>query len=92
MSSDILKAPDYPIAPKLPTLEEKRKRDRVVLEKFDIYKRAEADHKGGGQYIVREIKEYIDGKGDPDTREQFYPGWTREDFKELLKMIETLGN
>ncbi len=84
--------PNYPIAPELPSLEDRRKRDRMVLAKFDIYKRAEEDHKGGGKYIIREIKEYIAGKGDPDTREQFYPGWTREDFQELLKMIETLGN
>jgi len=86
------KGAEYPIAPDLPSMEEKRKRDRLVLEKFEIFKRAEEDHMGGGQYIVEEIKDYIAGKGDPQMREKFYPGWTEKDFKELLKLIEDLGD
>lgn len=86
------RGPNYPIAPEEPSLEDKRKRDRMVLEKFNIYQRAEADHKGGGKYLIMEIKEFIAGKGDQKNREQFYPGWTKKDFEELLRLIEDLGD
>jgi len=59
-----------------------------ILDKIDIYKRAEKDHKGGGKYMIKEVKEYIEGRGEPEVREQFYPGWEKEDFEKFLKLIE----
>ncbi len=59
-----------------------------ILDKIDLYKRAENDQKGGGRYMIKEVQEYIEGKGEQEVREQFYPGWGKEDFEKFLKLIE----
>jgi hypothetical protein len=59
-----------------------------MLDKLDIYKRAESEHRGGGKYIKEEIRQYIKDEGEPEVREQFYSGWEKEDFERLLKLIE----
>lgn len=66
----------------------KRPAQLEISEKLNIYKRAEQDHRGEGKYIIREIKNYIEGEGEPETREQFYPGWAKEDFEKLLELIK----
>ncbi len=38
-----------------------------------------------------EIPQYAKGEGDPETREQFYPGWIEEDFQILLNMLKKEG-
>lgn len=38
-----------------------------------------------------EIPLYASGQGDKDTREQFYPGWTDEDFRTLLQKLQEEG-
>ena len=40
---------------------------------------------------VTEIPQYAQGKGDPETRERFYPGWTTEDFQTLLERLRQEG-
>jgi len=35
-----------------------------------------------------EIPQYARGEGDPETRQQYYPGWTQEDFKTLQEKLE----
>lgn len=59
-----------------------------ILDKLDLYKRAENDKKGGGQYMIEEAREYLAGQGEPEVRERFYPGWEKEDFEKFLKLIE----
>ncbi|MEK7545559.1 MAG: hypothetical protein AAB554_00610 [Patescibacteria group bacterium] len=34
-----------------------------------------------------EISEYASGGGDDETRKQYYPGWTQEDFEALDGML-----
>lgn len=38
-----------------------------------------------------EIPLYASGQGDKETREQFYPGWTDEDFQILLEKLRQEG-
>jgi hypothetical protein len=35
-----------------------------------------------------ELKDMAEGGGDPGVREQYYSGWTNEDFKEVLRRLE----
>lgn len=34
-----------------------------------------------------ELENFTEGEGDQDLRKQFYPDWTDEDFKEVLKRL-----
>lgn len=70
--------------------QEKPKRPTTwdISDKLDLYRRAEEHERGGGEYIIEEIKDYISGGGEDEVREQYYPGWKKEDFEELLNLIE----
>jgi len=35
-----------------------------------------------------QIEEWAEGRGELAVRDRFYPGWTDEDFKELLNRLE----
>lgn len=35
-----------------------------------------------------ELEDMAEGGGDPSVREQYYPGWTDEDFQKVLKKLE----
>ena len=39
---------------------------------------------------VADLQNLRDGFGDPDIQEQYYPGWTSEDFQEVLKRLGEL--
>jgi len=38
-----------------------------------------------------EVPQFAKGEGDPETRQQYYPGWTQEDFKTLQERLEEEG-
>ena len=38
--------------------------------------------------MIDEIRDYIKGQGEPEIREQFYPGWKKGDFEKLLRLIK----
>jgi len=38
-----------------------------------------------------ELTEFSQNKGEAETREEWYPGWTQEDFNKLLQMLEEEG-
>lgn len=38
--------------------------------------------------IRLELEDMAAGGGDPNTRSQFYPGWTDEDFQKVLKRLD----
>ncbi|MFH0779728.1 MAG: hypothetical protein V1928_02605 [Parcubacteria group bacterium] len=60
-----------------------------LREKKRYYEELETEEQGSGQFMIDEIKNYIDAKGDDETKEQFYPGWTKQDFEDLLEMLES---
>ncbi len=39
------------------------------------------------QETVYELQDFSEGEGDQDIRDQYYKGWTDEDFKEVLKRL-----
>ena len=43
------------------------------------------------QANVDEIREYANGTGDKEDMGKWYPGWTQEDFAELLRRLENEG-
>ncbi len=59
-----------------------------ITEKFEFYRRAEEEKEGSGQHVLDEIKDYIEGNGDEEDKDQYYPGWTDEDFESLLTMVD----
>ena len=59
-----------------------------ILNKVDLYRRAEQEQRHGGRYMLDEIDDYIAGRGEAETREQFYPDWTKEDFEEMLRLTK----
>ena len=40
---------------------------------------------------INEVPQYAQGESDPETRQQYYPGWTQEDFKTLQERLEEEG-
>lgn len=40
---------------------------------------------------IAELKEFADGKGEKETREEWYPGWTQEEFEKLLAKLAEEG-
>jgi hypothetical protein len=59
-----------------------------ILNKVDLYRRAEEDQRGSGRYMIDEVTDYIAGRGEEETKDQFYHGWTKEDFEEMLRLIQ----
>ena len=39
------------------------------------------------QEVVDELQDFSEGEGDQTVRDQYYKGWTNEDFKEVLKKL-----
>ena len=69
-----------------------RPSEKEIVARYEIYKKAEEDQRGGGQYLVKEIEAFLAGKGDLGLRERVYQGWTRPDFESLLQLIKDLSN
>lgn len=39
------------------------------------------------QEAIFELQDFAEGEGDQNIRDQYYKGWTDEDFKEILKRL-----
>ena len=59
--------------------------------KMDFVKRAKKEDRDAYKTYHREIPLYAQGRGDEDTKQQFYPGWTKEDFQDLQERLENEG-
>ena len=74
--------------PSYSDIEEKIRNLKAVYEEG---KGRDKDDKDDFGLNIDEIREYIQGEGDPDEREEYYSGWTKEDFETLLKKLEREG-
>lgn len=65
-----------------PTIEEKLYYFQQMYEKPET---------GDLQANIDELKDFARGEGEEETREEWYHGWTKEDFQELLHRLEEEG-
>ncbi len=62
-----------------------------IETKIDFVRRSRREDKDAYRTYRVEIPLYAKGEGDEDTKKQFYPGWTREDFEKLEEQLESEG-
>lgn len=68
-----------------------RPNERDFNEKIRYVREAQNTDLDAYETYTTEIPQYARGEGDQDTREQFYPGWTTEDFQTLLERLQQEG-
>jgi hypothetical protein len=68
-------------APQRPTEED-------LKEKLDMLEQQKKMSSGMYLSVKNELQYFLEGEGEQDVREQYYKGWTNEDFKELLNRME----
>ncbi len=59
-----------------------------IDEKVDYVRRSKEEDEGAYETHLEEIPLFAKGEGDEDTKSQFYPGWTKDDFQRLLERLE----
>ncbi|MBI2473743.1 hypothetical protein HYV70_04280 [Candidatus Uhrbacteria bacterium] len=70
--------------PYRPTIEEK-------LYYFQQMKKGNGTEEGDLELNIQELKELAQGQGEKETKDQWYSGWTQEDFEALLQKLEEEG-
>ena len=65
-----------------------RPNDADFSEKIRYVKESRDSDPDAYEAYITDIPQYAEGGGDPEAREQFYPGWTREDFQDLLERLQ----
>ncbi|HBP00495.1 MAG: hypothetical protein UU48_C0027G0007 [Candidatus Uhrbacteria bacterium GW2011_GWF2_41_16] len=51
----------------------------------------EGVEEGDFEMNMEELREFAKGEGEKETREQWYPGWTKQDFERLIQKLENEG-
>lgn len=59
-----------------------------IDEKVDFVRRSKDEDQGAYETYLEEIPLFASGEGDEDTKSQFYPGWTKDDFQRLLERLQ----
>ena len=64
----------------------------TIEEKIYYFRKMKENSESGDlQSNMDELKEFANGEGDNENKEQWYYNWKQEDFKELLDKLEEEG-
>ena len=65
-----------------------RPTEEILQAKVDDYNRLKEDVPHRYYQVVNELQDFSRGEGEQDVLNQYYKGWTKEDFHEVLKRLE----